>query len=495
MEDQDNINEHLKNKLEAFTLTPRMSSFEEIQKKMEKKKRRGLFLFLAPGFFLILGIMGYLFFFNEIPSELAVHKENPESSKTKKVLTEPATGKTTVASDIHIEKSEEETINHFNTKKNKVKNSDLKIQKENIKTTSKVITKKTNPVTSEKKSTETDTRQKHSYLKGVNTITKREDDLTKLALNKTVEKEEREVNENGLSVAKTKETEKSNQTEILPNTPDTLELVYLPLTFERSVKNMRIDSVKEIPMAKNLNDSTKKEKRVNFFIGAAFNPQMVAYTFKQSKTNTTAQNTFSNNYLQAKKNKNEFTFNYVYGLKAGVLFKNKWEILAGIGFQKYTQKDRALLSLAYQSNTGSSQGIAPSISYNSAPDPNAIYKSVFKYYDFSLELAKIYTFNRFFKVKTGLGVHAQKFRMKSNIYTIDIGNTLQYDAIVNNQLSSWIGDVNLKAGLIEDITKTIQFQVCPNVFYSPTSMFKKSYAVNQKNYGFGLECLLLFRLR
>jgi hypothetical protein len=100
------------------------------------------------------------------------------------------------------------------------------------------------------------------------------------------------------------------------------------------------------------------------------------------------------------------------------------------------------------------------------------------------------------KLKAGLGVHLQQltFRKKSRMIISDAPDSYYYSSGNNSSINSFLYSFEIKGGIIEELTKKMQIQFCPNFFYSPTSVFKKDYVIKQKNYGLGLEVLFLFKI-
>jgi hypothetical protein len=60
-------------------------------------------------------------------------------------------------------------------------------------------------------------------------------------------------------------------------------------------------------------------------------------------------------------------------------------------------------------------------------------------------------------------------------------------------ITSWLTSVNFKLGYVEDLGKRLQLQICPNLFCTPNSMFKKYSILGQRSVGAGLEFLLLYK--
>lgn len=489
MEDQDNINEHLKARLEEFKLNPRMTSFDEIQKKMKKKKRRGFFFFLIPGIFLVLGLTGYFSFIKEVSIQKPLADKNTERFETER----PAS----LSGSEQMEGLKRNKLPEKISKNNRLNSEKMKQNTETLfsgenKKNKRSVNKLSAPEQTIKPSKEI-SGQKSFVSQSIS-----------VAKKKRRQQEAKESSHASLSDTENLSynnreggTEKFENAEILPITTEAMLLKTMPLIYPGVAQSMRVDSLKEIAL--NRNDSIIKEKKLNFFVGLTFNPQLGAYLFTQQKVSA-FEKEVSDAYLKAVKSENVPLFNYGCGLKAGILINQKWEVLVGFGFQRYIQKSKAVL-IPVSSFTNQSTAIPSTYvsNTNNAADPNAVYKSTFNYYDFSAEIARYRTFNRFFKIKFGLGLHAQKLSGRSQLFSDEKAvATAQYDGYslyTPQQLKKWIGNVNLKAGLIEDLTKNIQFQACPNVFYSPTSMLTKANYLKQNNYGFGLECLLLFRLR
>ena len=248
-------------------------------------------------------------------------------------------------------------------------------------------------------------------------------------------------------------------------------------------------------------DSVTPKKPITFLVGLAFNPQLGGFQF-QNNTSAAIPRSFSEPYLKSKKVQNALSFNFAWGLKAGIVIKDKWEVLIGFGFQRFNQKEKIEKLVPGQPMpTVTNMNLTEEKSlfaYNvgTVAEPGETYVNKYNYSDFSLEAHRIITCKKVFRLKMGMGFHMQHMlRKTSNIITVNSPDHYYYGNGFNSSINKWQSAITLKGGIIEDLSKTIQVQLCPNFFYSLNSMFKKEYVVKQKPYGLGVEASLFFKIR
>ncbi|WP_317896556.1 hypothetical protein [Aurantibacillus circumpalustris] len=460
MEDNEHIHKHLKDSMNEFLVQPKLNSFDAIIEKLEKKRRRIFLIFFYPG--ALLFTLGTLFFLNDF-----------DISKT----------------SLLTQKNTDNEIKNGPLSKNLNAKSLIKNKPEsNLKPTPTISNKKiakapTQSVLLENKNTSS---EKSS------SISQKDQEVVSAS----------EVN-NKLIHEVAKETSQENLSQVILDEKTFVEAdklqamsAYLP-AIERPL--IIQDKLVEDNFVVTNNDTLKKKKHLKILIGLAFNPQLGTYHFQTNK-NSAIGELYSEAYLNNKKKQNSFKFNYAWGLKAGVLIKDKWEILLGFGLQRYNQEEKIeplLPTGPVPTVSGPKQFDSFNLYSAAAVKTGETYLNKYNYLDFSLEASKIFDYKSILKIKLGTGFHLQHlaFRKSSSMIIIDSPSQFYYTNGFNSSINNWQYTINLKAGVIEDLTKKIQVQLCPNFFYSPSSMFNDEYAIKQKSYGFGLEASLLFKIR
>jgi hypothetical protein len=129
---------------------------------------------------------------------------------------------------------------------------------------------------------------------------------------------------------------------------------------------------------------------------------------------------------------------------------------------------------------------------NSAHQDVASDKVIFKYTVYSLEASRIGNLGRFARVRVGAGLNLESTRMIRTVIADDFGSAHYTTdiALVNKRLMV----TEIKAGIIENIGTRVQLQVTPVLFFSPSSMFGKSYLIKQRYAGIGLDAMVVFKL-
>lgn len=241
-----------------------------------------------------------------------------------------------------------------------------------------------------------------------------------------------------------------------------------------------------------------RRKRIKFYIGLNFNPQISMYSLQANKDHSpvydqTQKGSFPDFYLQKRKEQNSLRFNYAYGLKLGLNFKEKYELLVGFGFQKFSYREE--LYRSDDTVIGKINFPMPQSSFADMPFKSGGWrgKNSLTYLNCSMEGSKIFVNRKAVKLKAGLAVNVGKVQRLNVVYAAapNIYNYTDNPEFITQGLMIATA---LKGGALFNAGKRWQFQICPNLFYSPTSMFNKQYVIKQKPIGVGLDCMILFRL-
>lgn len=469
MENNFNIDEHIRQSLQDFEVSPGSRSFDAILQKMnQKKKRRGFFILFWTGLVAIAGVAASLLWlaFGNQKTELTQPRETATVTKissdteahTNKQISSAIQDSTGIAGQLE------------NTS---IKNSNQVASKQASTNAHAIFPKETK---SAKHTTSFSSPVNHSVSlynapKPLITLPKQQ-------------------NSNPLNSV----TEQSN-------TLPLANMKSLPETFLMASINPSItyDSIQtgisEQIHSALFQDSLfkpKKAKQIWFNLGIMVSPQLNSFAYSKNPQRDPSYNTnddFSSFYLKTKRKQSNPDFAIPFGIKLGVTFYNKYEVFAGFGFQTFKEKEK------FYSNSSST--ITPSPLSNNLyafnMDAGSSYTNVFRYYSYSIEANRICKTTGSFKFKIGIGLNVNQ-TLKSNYGFVKSPNIYYSDHLAHTQLSSFLLTAKLKAGIIINGDKRFQIHLSPEVFYSPTSVFKNDYVIRQKPYGFNLECLFLFRL-
>ncbi len=464
MERKQNIEEHLKRSLEDLEIQPNMRSFHEVMRKMEeKKKRRRFIVFFWFGILLLSASAISLYYTFSNQKEIVL---NQSSAK----IASPNTKETTLLKE----------------KLNKLLKQDASIITNTEKRLNPVVTSITPEINSKTNNTTLNTTYSNTNKsKGSSNINNA--DSKKINQVVTIKNTEPSINE---KLQLTKNAGAQND-----------DLLFLPsikssLTIDTTQKRIIFISQDTIEQPSiSINDSINdKKKKVRFYIGLSNDLRLYNYLYsKNSHSNPVYKDgdDFAGQYLEGRKNKSPFYFNYAFGLKAGLNIHEKYEVFLGFGFQKYKQKEDL-----YNYGPILKKPTTPTSHYDYAFADMAEGGdniSNFNYQYYSLEVNRIYKLSRKIKYKLGIGMQANQLKTSSFIF-VSAPNVYYATTKKYHPISSWTYTGNLRSGLLFDAGKRWQFQLCPTVFYSPKSIFKKDYVIKENPYGFSLECLVLFRL-
>lgn len=454
MESHEHMDKHLKQSLDDFSVQPKISSFDEILRKLEQKKKRRVFWFLLPGL-LFLAVLVVL-----------LRPGNEESISEKTGNSNISTGALPVRVPSYAGRSR--TVPGTSLLRNK---NTRNIEKQEMETAS-------NPYKNESPS-HTGKTLDNDHTKGntapvTSSIVSADSVLS------------------GITVM-------VNKVDSLPAFfTDYLQPIQmlLPITDTSGVL-LALQPAGPDP------DSPEKgpaKKHVKFILGLHADPQFTSLHLMENRHRSQEYNEFSGKmlsdfYLENRKDQNSFKFNYAWGAKGGLIIRERWEIMAGFGFQrfKYEEKIPELSSSGLVTYSGNSPTGISTAGNNKTDSRYASGINAFKYFDCSLEAARYFNLNRFVKMKCGAGIHANILRY-ANTLVVDGVDQYGYYYGRSKPFARSAYVVHVKTGFINDLGKKAQIQFCPLFFYSLSSMFDKTYIIKQRPFGLSLECLLLFRI-
>lgn len=466
MEDNENIERHIRRSLKGYTLEPRFSSFEEIRKKLEKKRKRRFFFLLFTG--LLISSAATLWLIRTLDNNESVNVAYKTRAVDQTDVVQPETRFTSQKEKIANVKGE--VIGQaLNPKDRIVKDQEIsRTQLFSSTSRSKVLLKKAIPFIQNKENGVTGINSE-----GVSSIPGKEPEAQK---------------------------ELSSQYRLEDSLyPDRLVLESLSLPDSFSMKQLALRTLNNVDLVANKKDSLKKEKQIQLFIGAAFIPQLTKYYFLENKAGIVSSPTVAGGYIRDKKELNKLIFNYGWGLRAGLWINTKWEILAGIGLQRFEQNElvrpQATSTISPPPSTGL---LTPAPSSAAAYDLRDFkQKNNFRYMDYSLHVARLFRISGNTSFKIGTGFHLQHIRSHLNNDELAVVDSRGIYYSVNSHdpvINQWLGTFQLKVGIIRSLNKTIQLQLCPLFSATLNSMYSRGYPIKQKNFGCGLETSLLFRL-
>ena len=452
---EDNMDKHLKQSLDEFSFQPKFSSFDEVLRKMEKRKRRSIFLwFVLPGIFITAGALMLL-------SGSYLDKDTLQSNT--------------------------EIFTKINSKQQSTQNIQGQIKKQPA---------------------ENSIHQKKVLSDEKNLNDKLETKFPK-DKDQTLKQNTSRNNDNGISAhplvkvsfpASNDLIKNSSVVEELPELePEKLEMVSAFIPVNNSVIPDLSPSFNEEKVVHLKNDSvTNPKKSLRFLIGIDFDPQLNSYLLTKNRNNDgrfvmNSSESFSKAYLENKKRQNTIRYNYNAGIRAGFVIHEKWEILLGFGFQRFKEKEKIydlVNNVGPFSNSTPQSFTAGNISGTQIGNT---YANTLRYIYYSLEASKYFSWKKFTKMKMGVGMHANNIR-SSNMVIVENADAYSYLSTRSTPLNEWMYSVNLKLGFIHDLSNKIQFQFCPGIFSGINSVFNKTYVIDQRVYGFNLECLLIFKI-
>lgn len=270
-----------------------------------------------------------------------------------------------------------------------------------------------------------------------------------------------------------------------------MTVIQIPLPVDATQQDVN-SSLKEVAYPA-LFVAPEKKNTFSFYLGAQASPQLNGFAFSKNPDRDHGYNTsganFADLYLANKKGQSHFNFSLPFGIKAGLQINKQYEVLAGFGYQSFTEKEK-LYAVGPSTITSI---IDPGIAYNAAANFSVPYKNQFRYLYYSLEANRLFQTSKAIGFKAGLGLYGNQLINSNYVFAVS-PNTYGQTLRGRENLSPWLLTTKVKAGVVFNANRRFQIHISPGFFYSPTSVFKKEYAIRQKPYGVDVECLLLFRL-
>ncbi|MES2134582.1 MAG: hypothetical protein V4506_19705 [Bacteroidota bacterium] len=465
MEKKFNIDEHIRQSLRDFEVSPDNSSFDAILKKMnQKKKRRGFFILFWTGLVALTGVAAPLLW-------LTFGNQKTKLTQPHKMATVAEMSSNTEAhTKTHINTSiEDSTGISLQSKNTSIENSNQSISKQALENTHAISQK-------ENKSA--------GYNTSFNSL-KSDSMLLHNASKLLIVLEKQEKNEPSNSF-----TEQQNNTSLtrMKNIAEPFLMASLSPSFTYdSIQADISEQIRHTVFPDSL-FKPKKEKQIWFNLGIMVSPQLNSFAYSknpQKDPSYDINSNFSDFYLKNKRKQRNTDFSIPFGIRIGATIYDKYEVFVGFGFQTFKEK-------IYGNNSSIITPFPNNLSAFSVA-PGSTYTNVFRYYSYSLEANRLFKTTGFFKFKIGIGFNINQ-ALKSDSASVR-SHAIYYSNYLNHkQLSSCLLTAKLKAGVILNGNKRFQIHLSPEVFYAPTSIFKNDYVIRQKPYGFNLECLFLFRL-
>ncbi len=456
MEEFEHMDQHLKRSLDGLSFQPKITSFDAVLKKLEKRKRRRFFFWwLIPGILVTGGVLAYL---GLTTSDEPLHTDFVPKAAALQHAETKVHSRTTNASETTL----------------KTDGNKFTAQKQNI-TASPQATVVKNSRKNAVQLTNQNGQTKHSSPINLSSS------VSSSTADFLPELENAGTKDNGTS-------------------SEYLQSVSLLLPLEE--KELEPGQISENGAAPGNQDSLareKRNKRIQIVWGLHLDPQAGSNLFS-SNANLDYNKALADNYSEQRWKNNSLKFNYHLGIKVGMILRNKWELLAGFGFQKFTNSEKVTAlnpiptfvnnynqGLAAANNSGKKENIVPAI-YGKT------YTNSFNYLSYKLEASKYVSWRKFTKMKVGFGLQLNQL-LWANTIVVDQNNYYSYYSHTRGgPLKKWTSVLDLKLGFIHDLNSRTQFQFCPAIFCAPNSMFAKNYVVKQRPFGLSLECMLLFKL-
>ena len=469
MENNFNIDEHIRKSLQDFEVSPDSGSFDAILQKMnQKKKRRGFFILFWTGLIVVTGVAAPLLW-------LAFGNQKTE-------LTQPH--KTAIIVEMSSD-TDAHTKTYLNTGIEDSTGIALQLENSSIEKSKQVSSKQASAnahaIFPKKTKSAGHTTSVNSPIS--NSVSSYSAPKPLITL-----PEQKKINSSNSFTEQQNNTSPAN----VESFPETFLMASInpSITYD-SIQTDISDQIHTTLFADSL-FKLKKEKHIFFNLGITVSPQLNSFAYSKNPQRDPSFNTnddFSDFYLKTKRKQRNMDFTIPFGIKLGATIYDTYEVFVGFSFQSFKEKEN------FYSNGSST--ITPSPLSNSTYafnlDAGSSFTNVFRYYSYSLEANRLFKTKGFFKFKLGVGLNINQ-TLKSDYAFVKSPN-VYYSAYSNHsQLSSCLLTTKLKAGVILNGNKRFQIHLSPEVFYAPTSIFKNDYVIRQKPYGFDVECLFLFRL-
>jgi hypothetical protein len=230
------------------------------------------------------------------------------------------------------------------------------------------------------------------------------------------------------------------------------------------------------------------------YAGVSFLPRLIRYDIQKTRE-ADNKNSFSDDYLNNRRNQNSLQMNYGGELNIGLLYKGKWELLLGCGYQRMEYQERPLNpAIPVYTTVSGGGGVNPNFTVSTlvAGTQSAPIKNTFEYLSTSLNCNRLMNLGKV-RLKVGAGLRTD-YLLRANVLLLNSPYYYEYaEKYRGAPLNKWAFAPQFNVGVIRDLSEHFQIQVCSTLFYSTSSMFEKNYLITQKSYGTGLECILLYK--
>jgi hypothetical protein len=230
-----------------------------------------------------------------------------------------------------------------------------------------------------------------------------------------------------------------------------------------------------------------KPKSSEFYFGLSLNPQLGSFLVFKNPGSSPTDTAFSNFLNQARKQQYHLRLQYAFGIKAGRIYREKYELFAGFGFQR-------LQGWEDNTNSGRTYTTSPAIPNTQLSNQAALpQEQVYRYSYLSVEAARLYRHRSFkFRLAAGFQFNYALYSMRAIEWRSLKPVLVKY--YMGGTVARWHGLAHLKFGITRQIGK-MQVQLNPGVYCALNSVFYKKYILNQYPYGFQLEAVMLFHLK
>lgn len=291
-------------------------------------------------------------------------------------------------------------------------------------------------------------------------------------------------------------SQKTSSEHVIYNTPDPEVMYMSPINVSLAPDPDQPDisaSLRE-PGSATVFLAPEEKKKISFYVGVQASPALSSFAFSKNPGRDPVYDAsganFSDLYLEAKKDQRQLRFGLSYGIKAGIRLKDTYEVLAGFGYQSFTERESpyTIPTSTLSANTNTTPAYAIPLSNITGP-----VTKTFHYTSYSLEVNRLFRSNQVLAFKSGLSLYGNHLARSAYPFTTEApgSNPVYSDTKL---LSPWLLTFKVKAGLVFNANRRLQLHISPGVFYSTTSVYRKDYVIRQKPFGFDMECMVLFRL-
>jgi hypothetical protein len=220
---------------------------------------------------------------------------------------------------------------------------------------------------------------------------------------------------------------------------------------------------------------------------------------------------FSDNYNTIRQNDAKATWNYQAALKSGFMYKDKWIVQFGLGYQVFIYNEtirfiNSPVSTGPPSQpptiftpNGNGNGLVSGptggsvTQFSATSSESYTFKNTFRYAQLSVAGSRVFM-QQSFGFYVGAGCSVSRL-LPSNALTVEGNNMYTYRyRSMHEPLNKWTCTPAIQLGIMKPVGSRILLQAGPNGFYNLHSMFSNGYIIAQKPYGLGFDLNVLIRL-